>query len=158
MRDLPINNGVLTDNNGNTLTLDKKAAQALTTVARQHPLRITPQPGDRAPAPLDGGPDPDTGPGVPQPLQVWYGDPAKHPNAYLAVTFETPGEVIVRDGNDPTGKALHFTAEQWASYTDPDWEEPAEGDGRIPAEVTNPDEIYKTPDKPDSQAKHPERA
>jgi len=157
MRDFPLDRGTLTDDNGNSLVLNKKAADGLVALARKNPPSKA-APGERYPAPLDGGRDPAVAAGVAQPMQIWYDDPAKHPNAYIAVTFETPGEVLVRDGNDPTGKALHFTTEQWASYTDPDWEEPAEGDGRIPAEVTNPDEIYKTPDKPDSEAKHPERA
>lgn len=155
MRDMPVRDGVLVGTDGTTLAISKEAAKALKAHAKDN--KLNPQPGDRFPAPLDGGPDPAPRPD-PGPIQIWYGDPAKHPNAYLAVSFETPGEVIVRDGEDPTGKALHFTAEQWASYTDPDWEEPAEGDAEHPAEVTNPNEIYKTPDKPDSQPKHPERA
>lgn len=156
MRDFPINQGALTDDNGNSIMLDKKAAQALVDAARKNPPSVV-RPGQRFPAPLDGGPDPAPTGGTPAPLQVWYGDPAKHPHAYIAVTFETPGEVVVRDGNDPTGKALHFTTEQWASYTDPDWEED-ETDGRIPAEVTDPDQLSKIADRPDSEAKHPERA
>lgn len=157
MRDFPIDRGVLTDANGNSLNLNKKATDGLIAAARKNPPAQV-RPGQRFPAPLDGGPDPDPSAGTPAPLQVWYDDPAKHPNAYIAVTFETPGEVIVRDGNDETGKALHFTTEQWASYTDPDWEEPDEGDGRIPAEVTDPDQLYKAADKPDSQPVKPERA
>jgi hypothetical protein len=155
MRDMPVRDGVLVGTDGTTLPISKEAAKALKAHAKDN--KLNPQPGDRFPAPTDGGPDPAPAAG-PAPVQIWYGDPAKHPNAYLAVTFETPGEVIVRDGEDPTGKAIHFTTEQWASYTDPDWEEPTEGDAEHPAEVTNPNEIYKTPDKPDSQAVHPERA
>jgi hypothetical protein len=156
MRDFPTRGGLLVATDGSTLPITDKAAKALQDAARNNKLHI-PQAGDRYPAPLDGGPDPDPAPG-PQALQVWYGDPAKHPNAYIAVTFETAGEVIVRDGEDPTGKALHFTIEQWASYTDPEWTDPDENEDGTPAEVTDPDQLSKLKPRSDSKAKHPERA
>jgi hypothetical protein len=125
MEDFPITGGALTDGNGATLMLNKKAADALTKAARENPWRPL-RASDRVPTATDQ-PKADSPLSEPKPLIVWYADGAKHPNAYIGVQFEN-NEVIVRDGNDPTGKALHFTREQWASYTDPDWANDADAE------------------------------
>lgn len=144
MKDFPYTGGALVATDGTTLAVSEDAAKALQAAARRQPVHQV-RPGDKADTPA-----PDL-----RPLQVWYADPAKHPNSYIAVTFETPGEVVVRDGEDPTGKALHYTREQWASFTDPDWSD--EDDQDAPAEVTNPADLHKVKDKPDNKPVNPER-
>jgi len=54
-------------------------------------------------------------PTIPAPAQLWYGDPEKDPNAYIAITFE-PGAVLIRDGSDPTGAPVQISNEQWRSF------------------------------------------
>lgn len=56
---------------------------------------------------------PDLDDGQPSPLVLRYGD---EENDYINVNFEN-GEVVVRDGNDPTGEAHKFPEDQWRSYT-----------------------------------------
>jgi hypothetical protein len=125
MQDFPITGGALVDSNGATLMLNKRAADALTQAARANPWRPI-KATDRVPTATDQR-KADAPQSEPDPLVVWYADQDKHPNAYIGVQFEN-GEVIVRDGNDPTGKALHFTREQWASYTDPEWADDEEAE------------------------------
>jgi hypothetical protein len=51
-----------------------------------------------------------------QPQPIWYGDPTKSPNEYVAVTFEDQS-VLVRDGADPTGKAARYSYPEWRDLT-----------------------------------------
>lgn len=48
------------------------------------------------------------------PLVLRYGD---DDSAYLNINFEN-GEVMVRDGADPTGKAYRYPEDQWRTWTD----------------------------------------
>lgn len=47
------------------------------------------------------------------PLVIRYGD---DDNAYLNINFEN-GEVMVRDGADPSGTAHRFAEDQWRTWT-----------------------------------------
>lgn len=135
----------LTSPNGGTIMLNEKAKKELEKAIKAQGVPEEPKAGQRFPSPLDGGTDPAPPPSAPAPMQIWYGDPAEHPNAYIAITFETPNNVVVRDGNDETGKALTFSREQWAALVDPDGDglgEP-EGDKEHPANVRNPDDLHK---------------
>ena len=119
----------LTSPNGGSIALNEKAKKELDAFARKTNT------------------DDETAPPLP-PTQLWYADPAEYPHAYLAITEDTPGTVVVRDGNDQTGAAISFSRQQWNALTDPDGDgglgEP-EGDKKHPAEVRDPDDIHKTP-------------
>lgn len=67
---------------------------------------------------LDGRLDPDhgavvAGAGFQQPEPVRYGD-GEHD--YLSITFEGAAAVVVRDGNDPTGRAMQFSWGDWQQF------------------------------------------
>lgn len=47
-----------------------------------------------------------------QPAPLYYGEGE---NDYIAVTFED-GQVMVRDGNDETGRAWKYSNEDWAAF------------------------------------------
>lgn len=133
----------LTSPNGGTIALNEKAKKEFEKATKNSGRVITARAGNRADTPLDGGPDPDVASGAGT-QQIWYGDPAEHPHAYIAVTYEDTG-VLVRDGGDPNGATLQFSHEQWAALTDPTDEglgDP-QGDPDNPAEVRHPDELYK---------------
>lgn len=147
-RDLQFTNDVLADPAGNTMPIPEKARKQLEQLARTPDP--APEAGDRFPAPLDGGADPDVPSGAGRQVQLWYNDPADHPHAYIVVSFED-GHVLVRDGNDPTGKALQWTTEQWAAYSDVDEKPGKADDGGAPAEVIDPDQLSKV--KPRTQRK-----
>lgn len=135
----------LTSPNGGTITINEKARQQLDAAIKAAPR--APQPGDRfEDAPRKGSdPNPKQQDNRPDDLMLWYADPAEHADAYISVSYEDNGTVLVRDGMDPTGAGLSFSLEQWAALSD---EEDAlgepDGDKDHPAAVRNPDEIYKT--------------
>jgi hypothetical protein len=56
---------------------------------------------------------PDANAGDIGPQVIRYGD---EENDYLDVQFQN-GEVMIRDGNDPTGEAHRFPEDQWRAYT-----------------------------------------
>jgi hypothetical protein len=47
-----------------------------------------------------------------EPVIVQLGD---NPDSYLAITFEA-GAVVMRDSNDPSGKAVQVSYDQWRAY------------------------------------------
>lgn len=63
--------------------------------------RLSPNEGDIA-----------SGVGFRQPDLIWYGD-GEHD--YISVTFET-GTVVIRDGNDATGRAMQFGRREWDDF------------------------------------------
>lgn len=63
------------------------------------------------PDPADDETAPAAPPVQPQPLYYGEGD-----NDYIAVTFED-GAVVVRDGNDTTGRAWQYSYEQWRGFS-----------------------------------------
>lgn len=133
----------LTSPNGGSITINEKARKQLETAFRTTPR--APRAGDRFAAPRADEPNPPQQDNRPNEQVLWYADPTEYAHAYISVSYEDNGTVLVRDGMDPTGVHLSFSRDQWAALGDkPDdgLGEP-EGDKEHPAEVRNPDELFK---------------
>lgn len=50
--------------------------------------------------------------GVREPMKIQLGE---NPDSYLAVTFED-GVVLLRDSNDPSGRAVQVSYDQWRAW------------------------------------------
>jgi hypothetical protein len=134
----------LTSPNGGSIAINEKAKAGLEAAVKAAPR--APKAGDRfADAPRKGSdPNPPQQDNRPDDVMIWYADPAEYAHAYISISYEDSGEVLVRDGMG--GPDLKFTREQWAALGGKEGVatlgEP-EGDKKHPAAVRTPDELFK---------------